>query len=291
MDAGWSQRLDTGLQPHIMASHNHTLKNVDDPPIINLTYPKWIYSGSTNISWSIEKDTSYLALNLYSPDQRTGRMKLTNITRDGLYNVKVALRNPGNWLFNIETDEDRTDNYTIDVRSNVEGLNITAFSHTRVPRLSMIAAEAASSHKAVIVDVARNPQEIDPLETEEMLNQKVAELSLDPKYLMVVGDPGSMPFITTGLVQKVSDFMEYEVYRDYQIKPDMSNYSTVAVGRIMGLSVYDASGLMARTLAYDQLNGSWKNNGLVISSPPLSISSGPYRHKHKGISGGGRAYG
>lgn len=276
MDAGWSQRLDTGATAAYDGfTYNHTLINVDDPPIINLTYPKWIYSGSTNISWNIERNTSYMAINLYSPDRRAGQMKLTNITRDGLYDVRVPLLTPGNWLFNIETDEGRTDNNTIEVRSNIDVLNITAFSHTKVPRLSMTAAGAASSHKAILIDVASDPQQIDPLEAEEMLNQKVAELNLDPEYLMVVGDPGSMPLISTGLVQKLSDVMEHEVYRDYQIKPDMSNYSTVAVGRIMGLSVYDASGLVARTLAYDRLNGSWKNNGLVVSSPPLSFPQAP----------------
>lgn len=276
MDAGWSQRLDSGATAAYDGfSYNHTLRNVDDPPIINLTYPKWIYSGSTNISWNIERNTSYLALNLFSPDRRTGHMRLTNITRDGLYDVRVSMVTPGIWRFNIETDETRTENYSIDVRSNVEALNITAFSHTKIPRLSMTASGAASSHKAVLIDVARDPQEIDPLEVEEMLNQKIAELNLDPEYLMVVGDPGSMPFISTGLIQKLSDVMEYEVYRDYQIRPIMSNYSTVAVGRIMGLSVYDASGLLARTLAYDQLNGDWKNSGLVVSSPPLSFPQAP----------------
>ena len=75
MDAGWSQRLDTGATAAYEGfSYNHTLRNVDDPPIINLTYPKWIYSGSTNISWNIERNSSYLALNLYSPDERSGRL-------------------------------------------------------------------------------------------------------------------------------------------------------------------------------------------------------------------------
>lgn len=110
---------------------------------------------------------------------------------------------------------------------------------------------------------------------EQKLNEKIEGLRLNPKYLMVVGDPGSLPFISTGLIQKLTPVMEYEVNRDYQLNLDDENYSTVAVGRIMGLSVYDASQLLARTMAYDRLNGSWKKNGLVISSPPLSYPQAP----------------
>jgi len=90
-----------------------------------------------------------------------------------------------------------------------------------------------------------------------------------------VGDPGSLPLISTGIRQRASDITEYEIYRDYQLLLDDENYSSVAVGRIMGLSVYDASQLLARTLAYDRLNGSWKSNALVISSPPLSFPQTP----------------
>ncbi len=276
MDSGWEQRLDTGATAAYEGfSYNHTVENVDDSPVINLTYPTWIYSGRTNITWNLDRDSSYTALNLYSPDKRDGRIKITNITRDRLYDLRVQLLTPGKWLFNIETDSARTKNYTIEVRSNIEALNITAFSHTKVPRLSLVAATAASARKALLVDVARDPQQIDPLTEEQTLNQKVEDLGLDPKYLMVVGDPGSLPFIPTGLIQKLSPVMEYEVNRDYQLTLDDENYSSVAVGRIMGLSVYDASQLMARTLAYDRLNGSWKKNGLVLSSPPLSFPQAP----------------
>ena len=187
--------------------------------------------------------------------------------------MRVQLLTPGKWIFNIEADNSRTKNYTIDVRSNIDALNITAFSHTKVPRLSLVAAQAASARKALLVDTNLDPQQIDPVDEEQKLNQKVEDLMLTPKYLMVVGDPGSMPFISTGLTQKLSPVTEYEVYRDYQLNLNDENYSNVAVGRIMGLSVYDASQLMARTLAYDRLTGSWKKNGLVISSPPLSFPS------------------
>jgi hypothetical protein len=279
MDSGWKERLDTGATAAYEGfSYNHTLENVDDGPAINLTYPTWIYSGRTNISWNLNRDASYTALNLYSPEKRSASIKITDIKPDKLYEVRMQMLTPGKWIFNIEAGNDyahRTKNYTIDVRSNIEALNITAFSHTKVPRLSLVAAHAAAARRAILLDVAKDPQQIDPLIEEQALRQKVDDLKLSPRYLMVVGDPGSLPFISTGLIQKLSEIMEYEVYRDYQLTMNDENYSSVAVGRIMGLSVYDASQLLARTLAYDRLNGSWKNNALVISSPPLSFPQAP----------------
>jgi len=279
MDCGWVERLDTGATAAYEGfSYNHTLENVDDGPAINLTYPTWIYSGRTNITWNLNRDASYTALNLYSPDKRSGGTKITDIKSDKLYDVRVQMLTPGKWMFNIEAGNghaQRTLNYTIDVRSNIEAVNITAFSHTKVPRMSLVAAAAAAARRAILVDVAKDPQQIDPLIEEQALRQKVLDLKLSPRYLMVVGDPGSLPFISTGLIQKLSEIMEYEVYRDYQLPINDENYSSVAVGRIMGLSVYDASQLLARTLAYDRLSGSWKNNALVISSPPLSFPQAP----------------
>jgi len=46
---------------------------------------------------------------------------------------------------------------------------------------------------------------------EAALEQKVDDLKISPQYLMVVGDPGSLPFISTGLIQKFSSVKEYEI--------------------------------------------------------------------------------
>ncbi len=279
MDSGWKERLDTGATVAYDAfSYNHTLENVDDEPVINLTYPTWIYAGRTNITWNLNREASYTQFSLYSPDQRSATVRITNIEPDKLYEVKAQMLIPGKWLFNIETGNGyvhKTENYTIDVRSTVSCINISSFSHTKVPRLSMVAASAAAAHQALLFDVAVDPQNMDPVHEEQNLQGKVDELGIKPQYLMVVGDPGSMPFISTGIRQASSEITEYEIFRDYQLPLDDENYSSVAVGRIMGLSVYDASQLMARTLAYSRLNGSWKNNALVISSPPLSYPQTP----------------
>ncbi|MCU0637186.1 MAG: C25 family cysteine peptidase [Methanothrix sp.] len=279
MDSGWEERLDTGATAAYEGfSYNHTLKNLDDPPALNLTYPTWIYSGRTNISWSLEGNPDYTAINIYSPDRRTGSLRITDVEPGRLFDVEVQMLTPGSWIFNIEAGDGyvrKTKNYTVDVRSNVPAMNITAFSHTKVPRLSLLAPSAAAARRAAILDVACDPQNIDPALEEQTLNQRVEDLGISPEYLMVVGDTGSLPFIATGLTQKVTDVMEYDIYRDYQLSDEDENYSRVAVGRIIGLSVYDASQLLARTLAYDMLSGSWKNNALVISSPPLSFPQAP----------------
>lgn len=279
MDSGWKQRLDGGATVAYRGfSYNHTLENRDSGPIINITYPTWIYSGRANISWNIDRTASYMALNLYSPDGMAGSFEIREGAQNKLYELRVPLLTPGKWKFNIEAGDGfihRTENYTIDVRSNTAPLNVTAFSHTKVPRLSLVAADAAAAHKALLVDVAKDPQEIDPIAVEENLKHKVDDLKVTPKYLMIVGDQGSLPFISLGLKQNLGGLVEYDLYRDYRLKMDEDNYSEVATGRVMGLSVYDASQLLARTFAYDLLKGAWKNNALVISSTPLTFPQAP----------------
>ncbi|MGA9098526.1 MAG: C25 family cysteine peptidase [Methanotrichaceae archaeon] len=279
MDAGWKQQLDSGaIISYEGLALNRTIVRKDDWPITNITYPAIMFSGVANISWSIDSPSSYTAINIYSPDSRTGILKIKNTSQEDRYIAKIPLITPGKWTFNIEAGDGyvhRTENYTIEVLSNVEPLNITAFSHTKVPRLSLVAAQFAASHKALLVDVATAPQEIDPLNIEDSLKEKVDDLKLTPEYLTVVGDPGSLPFIDTGLKQNEVYPLIFDIYRDYQIQPEDDNYTSTAVGRIMGLSVYDASQLVARTLAYDKLSGAWKNNALVISSPPLSFPQAP----------------
>lgn len=279
MDAGWKQRLDSGaIISYDGLTLNRTMVRKDDWPITNITYPARMFSGVARISWSIDNPSSYTAINIYSPDSRSGILKVKNTSQEDRYVAKIPLITPGKWTFNIEAGDGythRTANYTIDVLSNVEPLNITAFSHTKVPRLSLVAAQVAAAHKALLVDAATAPQDIDPLNIEDSLKEKVDNFKLTPEYLTVVGDPGSLPFIDTGLKQDEVYPMIFDIYRDYQIQQDDDNYTSTAVGRIMGLSVYDASQLVARTLAYNKLSGAWKNNALVISSPPLSFPQAP----------------
>ncbi len=281
MDAGWKREFDGGVTASYEGlTYNLTVERKDDWPVVNITYPSRIYSGMANISWNLDRTSSFTTLNLYSPNGRSGSVMIRDTSPGKLYSVKTPLITPGVWKFNIEAGDGythRTENYTITVKSAIEPTNITAFSHTKVPRTSLVAAQAAAARKAVLVDLAKVPQKIDPLKEEEALKQKIDDLKLSPQYLMVVGDPGSMPFISTGIMQKPLETkpFEFEVYRDYRIDTDDDNYTETSTGRIMGLSVYDASQLMARTFAYDRLTGAWKQNALVISSPPLTFPQDP----------------
>ncbi len=281
MDVGWKRAFDGGVTASYEGlTYNLTIVRKDDWPVVNITYPSKMLSGMANISWNIDRTSSFTALNLYSPNGRSGRIMIGDISPGKLYSVKTPLITPGLWKFNIEAGDGythKTENYTINVKSAIDPINITAFSHTKVPRISLVAAQAASARKALLVDIAIDPQKIEPVKEEETLGQKLDDLKISPQYLMVVGDQGSMPFISTGIMQKPLETrpIEFEVYRDYRIDLDDDNYTETATGRVMGLSVYDASQLIARTLAYDRLTGAWKENALVVSSPPLSYPQDP----------------
>lgn len=280
MDAGWTQPIDSGITiSHMDLEENITYSMKEEWPITDINYPSQMPVGIADISWKVAKTPLYTTINYYSPDDEMFVHTITDCVPDKVYSANVTLTEPGTWTFNIEAGNGFTHvtgNHTIEVTSSVPPVNVSAFSFTKIPRLSLTSAQLAAARGALIVDVAKDPQEVDSSEVEEDLQALAEELDISPKYLAIVGGPGAIPFPSTGMSQSMTDIMRYDMYREYQLQLDTDDYQEVATGRIIGLSVYDASQLVARTVAYDKIEGEWKNRSLTISSPTDYPSGWPW---------------
>jgi len=293
LDAGWTQPLDGGISVTYSGidedggeengidekdldgngiDENGMVRGAEDRPFVNITYPSQTSPGWSEISWRVTRVPHHVVLNYYSPSGWMGSQTFEDSSPEKISTASVLFGVPGTWTFNLEAwrgEEDidhRTRNFTVDVRSSASPINVTAFSHTKIPKLSLISAEMAGARRGILVDVAKDPQYLDPAEVEEDLQTLVDDLEISPKYLIVVGGPGSLPFIPTGGRQEAGAF-EFDINREYSIELDDDGYQDVASGRMIGLSVYDASQMAARTLAYDRISGDWRGSALVISSP------------------------
>jgi hypothetical protein len=292
LDAGWTQPLDGGISVTYSGidedgdengkdedggdgngiEENGVVRGAEDRPFVNITYPSQTTPGWSKISWKVTRQPHHVVLNYYSPTGWMGSQTFGDCSPDKICTTTILFGRPGTWTFNLETwrgEEDidhRTRNFTVDVRSSASPINVTAFSHTKIPKLSLISAEMAGARRGILVDVAKDPQYLDPAEVEEDLQTLVDDLEISPEYLIVVGGPGSLPFIPTGGRQEAGVF-EFDINREYSIELDDDGYQDVASGRMIGLSVYDASQMAARTLAYDRIGGDWRDSALVISSP------------------------
>ncbi|WP_428400744.1 C25 family cysteine peptidase [Methanocrinis sp.] len=279
LDAGWTQPLDggitvtySGMEEEVQEENGEVGKGYDDGPFINITYPSRTPPGWTEVAWEVAREPHHVVLNYYSPDGWSGSQLISDCSPKRRCNATVLFGRPGSWTFNLESwsgeevADHRSRNFTVEVRSSASPINVTAFSHTKIPKLSLISAEMAGARRGIVVDVATDPQHLNPAEVEEDLQTLVDDLEISPEYLIVVGGPGSLPFITTGGRQTSGTF-EYDIYREYSIELDDDGYQDVASGRMIGLSVYDASQMAARTLAYERIDGDWRDSALVISSP------------------------
>jgi hypothetical protein len=144
-----------------------------------------------------------------------------------------------------------------------------------IVRLSLTAAQVAAARKAIIIDIHKEPWDIDPIKEEELLKNAVLNYEIYPEYLIVVGGIRSVPFVDTGIVQDYGLIltMSFDIYRDYEIQLDDDEFTEISTGRIIGSDVYDASTVVARTLAYNDLaaNSDWVSKALLVANPP----SGP----------------
>ncbi len=277
LDAGWTQPLDGGISVTYSSmeeeeENGEVREGHDDGPFINITYPSRTPPGWTEIAWEMTREPHHVILNYYSPDGWRESQLISDCSPKRSCNATALFGRPGVWTFNLESwsgeeaADHRTENFTVEVRSSADPINVTAFSHTKIPKLSLLSAPMVGARRGIIVDVATDPQHLNSEEVEEDLQKLVDDLEISPEYLIVVGGPGSLPFITTG-GRQASGAFEYDIYREYSIQLDDDGYQDVASGRMIGLSVYDASQTAARTLAYDRIGGDWRDSALVISSP------------------------
>jgi hypothetical protein len=289
LDAGWTQALDGGISVNYTGNkeeeeeeggYGRERARIDDGPFINITHPTKASPGWTTISWEVTRQPARVVLNYYNPEGEKSSQVFTDSRPGKVSNATVLLGRPGTWTFNLEawtaseTVDHRTENFTVTVATSASPINVTAFSHTKIPKLSLLSAQMAGARRGIVFDAATDPQSLNPSVLERDLQALVEDLEISPRYLMVVGGPGSLPFISTGMRQAAGVF-EYDVCREYSIELDDDGYQDVATGRIIGLSVYDASQMVARTFAYDGIGGEWRGSALVISSPADYPSTWP----------------
>ena len=334
MDSGEEKSIDEGIvilfdgiKKFLPKVEKRTIEKTRCEYISNISYPVNASVGTTAlIRWDVSANTTETYVRYCPPDsgcEYTEEQK----GEPGRYKAKINLTKPGTWEFSIRYRNDSyycsTSYYTINVTALFPPINTTAFAYTKIPKLSLTAAQIAAARKALVIDINKNPEEIIPIEEEETLKKTVLDYKIKPEYLIVVGGIGSVPFVDTGLVQDCtltydnysliedylpqdfidamkdpetreklsrahdeyfdftenrnvtnnrtwSWFMAFDIYRDYDIQLDKDDFREVSVGRIIGLDVYDASAVTARTLAYEEIaeKGNWKSEALVITNPP-----------------------
>jgi hypothetical protein len=336
MDSGEEKSIDEGIIINFdgiekfLPDEERTI--IAEPPyceyIRNISYPVNATAGATAlIIWDVTTNTSATYVEYYPPNSWSECTEQLE-GGPGRYEAEINLTKPGTWEFEIICCNDSyccyTPTYEINVSAIFPHINTTAFAYTKIPKLSLTAAQIAAARKAPVIDINKNPKEIIPMEAEERLKKTVLDYRIKPDYLIVVGGTGSVPFVDTGQVYNLTvtydnyhlvedylpkDFIDalndpkinekltplaqegylnsqnnpiltvmgFDIYRDYNIQLDDDDFLEVATGRIIGLDVYDASAVMARTLAYEEIaeKGDWKSKALVITNPALASPQTP----------------
>nr|QNO55953.1 hypothetical protein AGOHDPGA_00010 [Methanosarcinales archaeon ANME-1 ERB7] len=336
MDAGEEKSIDEGIIINFDGIEkflpDEEIKIIAEPPycdyIRDISYPINAKAGTTAlIIWDVTLNTSGTYVEYYPPHSGSECTEQLE-GGPGRCKAEINLTKSGTWEFEIHccngSDCCYTPTYEINVTTIFPSINTTAFAYTKIPKLSLTAAQIAAARKAPVIDINKNPEEIIPMDAEETLKESVLDYKIEPDYLIVVGGTGSVPFVDTGQVcnlsvtydnyRLVDDYlpqyfidalndpkaqeklaaiaqegylnspnnpiltvMEFDIYRDYNIQLDDDDFREVATGRIIGLDVYDASAVMARTLAYKKIaeKGDWKSKALVITNSPLASPQTP----------------
>lgn len=114
-------------------------------------------------------------------------------------------------------------------------------------KCSLVAPFLAAAKQETIIPVSST----DPKEIDEQLNQAIADLELEPRYLTIVASPEAIPM----------SIPEKEDEKDEWVEIDGRRYGSIhdwqdvdwAVGRIFGITVSDCSAYVARVLFFEDL--------------------------------------
>ena len=121
MSVDSKQRLYNGITiTYSSLKVNVAAGEKNDWPITKITYPSSMIMGMANISWNVERSTSFTAVNIFTPTGLKGTKMITDTQPGKRYSAVLPLLEAGTWKFNIEAGDGythQTDNYSIEVRS------------------------------------------------------------------------------------------------------------------------------------------------------------------------------
>ncbi len=137
------------------------------------------------------------------------------------------------------------------------------------PSLSLLAPAIASYRSALVID-ARTPRP-DARQIEAIVNLKVRDVELTPRYMAVLASPGAVPFVFEPQVEFRSTPEEYT--RDIHLRLNGDGFMDCAEGRIFARQTGRAALQILSTKHYESLQGEWKHRALVAARP----------HVHTGV--------
>jgi len=106
---------------------------------------------------------------------------------------------------------------------------------------------ASAKHELIISTTSTNYQEVDTF-----IDLKIEELSLKPEYLTIIASPNAIE-MTHSWISQVKLQTYYDSADAWQYSQiDDDPFLDLAVGRIFGLTVSDASSNIARSLSYEE---------------------------------------
>jgi hypothetical protein len=189
------------------------------------------------------------------------QLKYTQITRTN----KILLVNPTDIDSNFVNSISYRDKLTQDMVTIEYPLNLsrtTGKIRETYGKNSLAASFLSAAKKELLVTVnSSNVYDIDAL-----LDRKISELGLNANYLTIVSSPNSIPnSIFDANVSRWGQSVRLWIQADAGVYGDIDGdyYQDLAVGRIFGVTVSDASSYINRALFYDRFTH--PNTGLILN--------------------------